>query len=86
MTSQLSEYKPGIEIHANVSNDPEQATFTGWIVITDKTRSDHVRDSRVTPRWATPANSYEEACRVLIQFGRDVLEGRATGGDFVNNG
>ncbi|SDD27869.1 hypothetical protein [Paraburkholderia lycopersici] len=86
MTSQLSEYKPGIEIHANVSNHPEQASFTGWIVIIDKTRGEHVADSRVTPKWAKPANTPEEACRILIQFGRDVLEGRATGGDFVNNG
>ncbi|WP_069268549.1 hypothetical protein [Paraburkholderia nodosa] len=86
MTSQLTEYKPGIEIYANISNSPGQATFTGWIVIIDKTRSDQIRDSRVSPRWTTPAKTHEEACRILTQFGRDVLEGRATGGDFVNNG
>lgn len=86
MASHLSEFKPGIEIHANVPNNPGQTSFTGWIVITDKTHGAQVKESRVTPAWAKPANSVEEACRILVQFGREVLEGRATGGDFVNNG
>lgn len=86
MTNQFAEFKPGIEIHAHVSNDPERAAFSGWITISDKTQSDRARDSRVTPKWVKPAGSREDACRILLQFGRDVLEGRATGGDFVNDG
>ena len=79
MTSQLSEYKPGIEIHADVPNTLGQTSFTGWVVITDKTNGDQVRETRVTPNWTNPANTAEEACRILIQYGRDVLEGRAPG-------
>ena len=79
MTRYRAEFKPGIEIHAHVSNDPEHAIFMGGIAITGKTNRDHVRDSRVTPKWAKPASGSEEACRILLQFGRDVLEGGATG-------
>ena len=86
MTNQLSEYRPGIEIHANVPNTPGQTGFTGWIVITDKTRGSGVTETRVTPNWSKPATSAEEACRILIQYGREVIEGIAHGGDFVNNG
>ncbi|WP_155628995.1 hypothetical protein [Burkholderia stagnalis] len=86
MTSHLSEYKPGIVIHANVPNNPGQASFTGWIVIVDRTDGAQVKETRVTPNWGKPAKTVDEACRILIQYGRDVIEGRAEGGDFVNNG
>ena len=86
MTSQLSEYRPGIEIHANVPNTPGQTGITGWIVIVDKTTGSHVTETRVTPKWGNPAHTAEEACRILIRYGREVIEGIAHGGDFVNNG
>jgi hypothetical protein len=86
LTSQLSEYKPGVEILATVPNTPGQTNFTGWVVIADKTTGAQVTEARVTPNWTKPANTADGACRILIQYGKDVLEGRAQGGDFVNNG
>jgi hypothetical protein len=55
-------------------------------VITDKTNGSQVTETRVTPNWTKPANNPEEACRILIQYGREVIEGIAHSGDFVNNG
>ncbi|MFL9934939.1 hypothetical protein P0D88_38730 [Paraburkholderia sp. RL18-103-BIB-C] len=83
MSAQLSEYKQGLYIQANVPNWPDQATFTGTVSIIDK-RGATATDTRYMPNWVRPAQSVDEARAILLKYGIDVIEGRAQQGSDVN--